>query len=116
MLRDLTVRTVGTLGLALIAMTQVANADLSTFSDQPTFEASLTGGFTLVNLDAQPLSSFAAPFSVEDARPAAAFAQLGIDFQTFNAQVVDGQAIQISVPGRDRLILKESTARLGVIS
>jgi hypothetical protein len=51
------------------------------------------------------MSVFNVPYFVEDSGPADAFAQLGIDFRTFDAQVVGGQDFQISEPGRDRLII-----------
>lgn len=82
-----------------------AHAQVTTFNDQAAFQAALSGAFTLVNLDDQPLSGFAAPYTVEAPGPAAAFSSLGIDFQVFDAAVIDGQAFQISVPGRDRLII-----------
>jgi len=110
MIRNLTV---GMLGLALIAAASAASAAITTYSNQATFEASLTGSFSLTNLDDQPLVGFVPPYNVEDAGPAAAFATLGIDFQTFNPQVVDGQAFQILVPGRDRLIINGAGSSTG---
>ena len=104
---------VGMLGLVLIAAASTASAAITTYSDQATFEASLTGSFSLANLDDQPLVSFVPPYNVEDAGPAAAFATLGIDFQTFNPLVVSGQAFQILVPGRDRLIINGASSSTG---
>ncbi len=94
------------LPLIVIAMHALAaGADVTSYANQVAFEAALPEEFTLVNLDDQPLVGFAPPFNVEDAGPAAAFEQLGIDFQVFDAVVVDGQAFQISLPDRDRLVL-----------
>jgi len=94
------------LGFILIAMyPPAADASVTAFANQAAFEAALSREFTLVNLDDQPLVGFTPPYHVEDAGPAAAFAQLGIDFQVFDAEVNDGQAFQIALPGRDRLIL-----------
>jgi hypothetical protein len=101
MIRNLTV---GMLGIALMAAS-AASAAITTYSNQATFEASLPGSFSLANLDDQPLVGFVPPYNVDSAGPAAAFATLGIDFQTFNPQVVGGQESQILVPGRDRLII-----------
>lgn len=92
---------------------ELAHAQVTTFNDQPAFEASLGASFTLVNLDDQPLSGFALPFTVESPGPAAAFSSLGIDFQVFAAAVVGGQAGQISEPGRDRLIVNGSGSSTG---
>lgn len=105
--------TLGVWGLVWVALAPVARADVSTFTDQATFEAALTGGFTLVNLDATPLSTFATPYNVEDSAPATAFEQLGVDFQAFDAAVIDGQAFQISLPGRDRLIINGVNSSTG---
>jgi hypothetical protein len=110
MLRNLIV---GMLGLSLIAAAPIANAAITTYSNQANFEAALTGSFTLANLDDQPLVGFAPPYNVEDVGPAAAFATLGIDFRTFDPPVVDGQAFQILVPGRDRLIINGANSSTG---
>jgi len=81
-----------------------ASATVISYTSQTTFESALNGSFTLVNLDAPPLSGFAVPYFLEDVAPAAAFLSLGIDFFNFNAEVVGDQAFQIPIPGRDRLI------------
>lgn len=96
---------VGMLGIAFIAAASAASAAITTYSTQATFEASLNGSFFLANLDDAPLIGFGPPYHVEDAGPAATFASLGIDFLTFNPEVVDGQAFQIVLPARDRLII-----------
>ncbi len=93
-----------TIGFALCAAT-TATAATITYGSQAGFQAALTGGFTLLNLDASPLVGFAAGYRVDDAGPAATLLGLGVDFVGYNAQIVDGQAYQISTPGRDRLIL-----------
>lgn len=93
------------LGSALLALAcGSASAAVSTFTSQASFEAQLDGSFTLVNLDAAPLNTFGSSYRVEDAAPALAFADLGIDFFGFNARVATGQDFQITLPGRDRLI------------
>ena len=101
------------LGLVSVTVASATTASITSFSNQATFEASLTGSFTLANLDDPPLVGFVPPYNVEDAAPAAAFATLGIDFQTFVPAVVDGQAFQISLPGRDRLILNGANSSTG---
>lgn len=79
-------------------------ASLIAYTNEGSFQAALTGGFTLVNLDAPPLNAFTSGYRVETTGPAAAFAGLGIDFRFVNARVVAGQDSQIAKPGRDRLI------------
>jgi hypothetical protein len=73
-----------------------------TYTNQSVFQAQL-GDYTLVNLDAAPLSAFASGYRVDDAAPAAAFLAMGIDFFGYNAQVVAGQNGQTPTD-RDRLI------------
>ena len=98
---------------AVLDAPEPALAQITTFDDQGAFEAALGASFTLVNLDDQPLSGFAVPYTVEAAGPAAAFSSLGIDFQVFDAAVVGGQAGQISEPGRDRLIINGAGSSTG---
>ena len=80
-----------------------ASAATITYTNQALFEAQLGGDFTLVNLDAPPLSAFSSGYRVEDPLPAAAFLGLGIDFFGFNAQVLAGQNGQTPT-NRDRLL------------
>jgi|KBSSwiStaDraftv2_1062776.scaffolds.fasta_scaffold786781_1 hypothetical protein len=94
--------------LAVVSIPRPAAATLITTTDPVAFAAQVSGGFTLVNLDAPPLNAFASGYHVEDALPAAAFSALGIDFVGVNATVLAGQNGQITTPGRDRLILNGS--------
>jgi hypothetical protein len=91
--------------LVATTVTTPGLAAVITYSDQAAFQAALDGSFTLANLDAGTLGSLATPYFVEDLGPAAAFASLGMDFISFNAQVVAGQDFQIATPNRDRLIV-----------
>jgi PEP-CTERM motif len=91
-----------------------ASAAVTLFTTQASFQAALTGSFTLVNLDAAPLSAFPSGYAVEDAGPAAAFAALGIDFVGFNANVFAGQNGQTPT-NRDRLI-ENGTGNGGTIT
>ena len=93
---------------ALAAFTLVSQSAWSaaiTFTSESAFQAALTGPPTLLNLDAAPLNAYPSGSSVEDAGLAADLAGLGVNFQLINAQIVDGQAFQITKPARDRLIL-----------
>jgi len=91
-----------------------ASAATITYNNQAVFESELTGDFTLVNLDAPPLSGFASGYRVEDPLPAAAFLTLGVDFFGFNAQVLAGQNFQTPT-NRDRLIAN-GTGNGGVLA
>ncbi|MDX2223203.1 MAG: hypothetical protein SFV21_10665 [Rhodospirillaceae bacterium] len=99
-------RSLGALGVAaaLMVASGAAQAAVVAYTNQATFQAALTGSFTLINLDAAPFNGFGTSYRVEDAAPAAAFASAGIDFFNFNAEVRAGQTGQIATPGRDRLI------------
>ena len=90
--------------IAVAAASPGAQASTA-YTDEASFQAALTGGFTLVNLDAPPLSAFASGYHVEDAGPAASFAALGLNFTHVNAFVLGGQDHQIAKPARDRLLL-----------
>lgn len=68
---------------------------------------------TLINLDAAPFNTFGDPYNVQDAAPAAAFLAAGISGFDANHQVQAGNAIQMSKPGRDRLILNGSGFGIG---
>jgi hypothetical protein len=98
-----------TLALAALAFAAApATAITTTYTSQASFQAALTGNFTLINFDAAPLNGFASGYRVDDTGPAAAFLGLGIDFINFNAQVVGGQAFQLPTAGRDRIVLNGS--------
>lgn len=75
---------------------------VTTFANEANFQNELSN-FTLINLDAPPLSLHSSGYRVEDTAPAADFANLGIDFKNFNSQVLAGQSGQIPKAGRDRL-------------
>ena len=101
--------------VAVVGLTAVsASAATITYTNQAAFEAALTGDFTLVNLDAPPLSAFPSGYRVEDPLPAAAFLTFGIDFFGFNAQVIAGQNGQTPT-NRDRLIAN-GTGNGGVLA
>jgi hypothetical protein len=94
-----------TLALAAILLTASAAQASTAYTNEASFQSALTGGVTLVNLDAPPLSAFASGYHVEDAGPAASFAGFGLNFTLVNAFVLSGQDHQIAKPGRDRLLL-----------
>jgi hypothetical protein len=95
---------IGILLIGLVVSTQSFSSMIS-YTNETDFQDALTGEFTLVNLDTSPLNSHSSAYHVEDIGPSSDFASLGIDFKFVNAQVIDGQAIQIPTAGRDRLIL-----------
>jgi hypothetical protein len=83
-----------------------ASAAIITYSNQASFQAALNGSFTLANLDASPLLTFAPGSRVNDPGLGGAFASLGMDFVgPYNAATRAGDDGAIAVPGRDRLLL-----------
>lgn len=91
---------------AALAVAAVSTAQASTaYANEAEFQGALTGSFTLLNLDAPPLSVFASGYHVEDAGPAASFAAFGLNFTHVNAFVLGGQDYQTAKPARDRLLL-----------
>lgn len=82
---------------AFIAMTETLSAAVVPYTDEITFQAALTGSFTLANLDAAPFA--AGPVAASDVN----FLSLGIDVLT-PTTILSSQAFQIPKPGRDRLL------------
>ena len=61
---------------AFMAMAETVSAAVVTYTDESTFQAALTGSFTLANLDAAPFAT--GPVPASDAN----FLSLGIDVLT----------------------------------
>lgn len=87
----------------IITQVQPSLPTVTTFTSQSSFQSQLAG-FTLWNLDAAPFNGFPNGYRLDDAAPAAALTAIGLDSIGLNAQVIAGQAGQISNPARDRLI------------
>ena len=88
-------------GAVCTVLAGAASATVVSYTDELTFQAAMTGSFTLANLDNAPFTT--GTVSPNDAN----FLLLGIDVIT-QTSIVDGQAFQISKPGRDRLLLNGS--------
>lgn len=76
--------------LGVFAVAAHAGATTVAYTDQAAFQTALGGSFTLVNLDAAPLSAFTPAYRLDDTGPAAALATLGLDSVGFNAQTQAG--------------------------
>lgn len=82
------------------------------YYDEGSFQLALDT-FTLINLDAPPFDAFGAPYNVQDTGPAAAFLGVGISGFVANHEVQAGNDIQMTKPGRDRLIINGSGFGIG---
>lgn len=98
--------------LAVQSGTSVSYAATVPYYDEASFQVALDT-YTLMNLDAAPFNTFGDPYNVQDIGPAAAFLAAGISGFGANHQVLAGNDIQMSKPGRDRLILNGSGFGVG---
>jgi len=87
--------------VVMLLMSTQLQATIVTTQNESAFQSAFTN-YTLLNMDNATFDPLGPSFQLSDANPL--FSLFGIQSVGYNADVISGQAFQLSKPGRDKLI------------